>query len=427
MGIGPVSETRRAVFLDRDGVLDRVYVENGKPHPPATLEELEILPGVPEALRTLKARGFLLIVATNQPDVARGTRRRELVEAINAALMSQLPLDDIRVCYHDDPDDCACRKPRPGMLLDAAVQYGIDLTGSFMIGDRDKDIEAGQRAGCKTIMMDKEYLEPEMTTPDFRARTLPEAADWIIATAFKGEGPLRSLSELRVKIFADGADKAGMLAMYQNPLIKGFTTNPTLMRKAGVSDFEAFARDILCVIKDRPVSFEVFSDEFDEMERQAHKITEWGPNVHVKIPITNTRRESSIDLIHRLAGAGIKLNITACMTLDQLREASAALAGGPSAFVSLFAGRIADTGRDPVPMIAAGVEILKPYPQLELLWASPRELLNVFQADAVGCHIITATNDILKKLEFVGKDLGEFSLDTVKMFHDDAAKAGYVL
>jgi transaldolase len=238
---------------------------------------------------------------------------------------------------------------------------------------------------------------------------------------------LKLLSELQVKIFADGADKAGMLAMHQNPLIKGFTTNPTLMRKAGVSDYEAFARDILSAITDRPVSFEVFSDEFGEMERQARKITQWAANVYVKIPITNTRRESSIALIHRLSQAGIKLNITACMTVDQLREAGAALAGGPSAFVSLFAGRIADTGRDPIPLIAAGVELLKPYPQLEMLWASPRELLNIFQADSVGCHIITATNDILKKLEFVGKDLGDFSLDTVKMFYDDAAKAGYVL
>jgi len=238
---------------------------------------------------------------------------------------------------------------------------------------------------------------------------------------------MKSLSELQVKIFADGADLAGMLEMYRNPLIKGFTTNPTLMRKAGVADYQALARDILQAIPDRPISFGVLSDEFDEMERQAHKIASWGRHVYVKIPITNTRGESALELIHDLAGDGVKVNVTAMLTLDQIRDASAALAGGPSAFVSLFAGRVADTGRDPMPMMAAAVELIRVYPNVELLWASPRELLNIFQADAVGCHIITATNDVLKKLELVGKDLHEFSLETVKMFHDDALKAGYTL
>jgi transaldolase len=238
---------------------------------------------------------------------------------------------------------------------------------------------------------------------------------------------LKSLSELRVKIFADGADVAGMLEMYRNPLIKGFTTNPTLMRKAGVTDYEAFARGVLRTITDRPISFEVFSDDWSEMERQARKIAQWGPNVYVKIPITNTRAESSVDLIRRLTGAGVKLNITAMTTLEQIRTASAALAGGAPALVSLFAGRVADTGRDPVPMIQAAVVHLHAYPHVELLWASPRELLNIFQADEAGCHVITVTNDVLKKLELVGKDLTEYSLETVKMFHGDAAKAGYVL
>jgi transaldolase len=233
------------------------------------------------------------------------------------------------------------------------------------------------------------------------------------------------LSELRIKLFADGADKAGMLEMHRNPLIKGFTTNPTLMRKAGVTDYRAFALDILTEIRDRPISFEVFSDEFMEMERQAREIARWGSNVYVKIPVTNTRQESSVELIRRLAGAGLKLNVTAILALDQVRDVTAALAGGPPAVVSVFAGRVADTGYDPVPLMAAAVEIARPYPNVELLWASPRELLNIFQADAVGCHIITATNDILKKLDGVGKDLHDFSLDTVKMFRDDAVKVGY--
>jgi transaldolase len=238
---------------------------------------------------------------------------------------------------------------------------------------------------------------------------------------------MKALADLRVKLFADGADKAGMLEMYHNPLIQGFTTNPTLMRKAEVLDYQAFARDILRVIPDRPISFEVFSDDFGEMEQQARRIAQWGENVYVKIPVTNTWGESSADLVRSLAQAGVKLNVTALMTLDQVYHVSAALADGPQAFVSVFAGRLADTGRDPIPVMAAAVELLRMYPNIELIWASPRELLNIFQADTIGCHIITATNDILAKLRLVGKDLHEYSLETVKMFRDDAVKAGYTL
>jgi transaldolase len=237
----------------------------------------------------------------------------------------------------------------------------------------------------------------------------------------------KPVADLRVKIFADGAERAHILQMYRNPLIRGFTTNPTLMRKAGVSDYEAFARDIVKAVPDRPISLEVFADEFDEMERQALKISRWGDNVYTKIPVTNTRRESSLDLIRRLAQNGVKLNVTAMMTLDQVRVVSAALAAGPPACVSMFAGRIADTGRDPVPIMAAAVELLRPHPNIELIWASPRELLNIFQADSVGCHIITATNDLLQKLPLVGKDLDDYSLETVEMFYRDASHAGFTL
>jgi len=234
-------------------------------------------------------------------------------------------------------------------------------------------------------------------------------------------------TQLRVKVFADGADKAHMLEMYSNPLIRGFTTNPTLMRKAGIGDYEAFARDVLAVIKDRPVSFEVFSDEFEEMERQARKIATWGENVYVKIPITNTRREPSYGLIRRLTNAGIKLNVTALLTLEQTRCTVQALENGAPSSISIFAGRIADTAVDPVPVMTSALEMMAPHPQMELIWASPRELLNIFQADAIGCHIITVTSDILKKLNLVGKDLGDYSLETVKMFHDDARHSGFEL
>lgn len=235
----------------------------------------------------------------------------------------------------------------------------------------------------------------------------------------------KQISDLRVKIFADGADKAGMLRLYANPLIKGFTTNPTLMRKAGISDYQAFALDLLKAIPDRPISFEVFSDEFQEMAQQARVIAEWGSNVYVKIPITNTRGESSIPLLRDLAGAGIKLNVTAMTTVAQVRSVVPALAGGPPACASVFAGRVADTGRDPVPLMAEAVGLLTPHPNLELIWASPRELLNIFHADAIGCHIITVTHDILAKLPLVGKDLDQYSLETVKMFREDAVKAGF--
>ena len=238
---------------------------------------------------------------------------------------------------------------------------------------------------------------------------------------------MKKISDLNVKMFADGADMDGILQMYQKPYIKGFTTNPTLMRKAGISDYEAFAHALLAKVSDRPISFEVFADDFPEMERQARLIAAWGDNVYVKIPVTNTRREPSDALVRRLSHEGVKLNVTALMTPAQVRAIFECLEGGAPAYISVFAGRIADTGRDPLPIMTECLEILSGARGIELIWASCRELLNVFQADAIGCDIITVTNDILGKLKLVGKDLDEFSLDTVKMFHDDGAKAGFKL
>ena len=230
-----------------------------------------------------------------------------------------------------------------------------------------------------------------------------------------------------IKIFADGADKTGMLNMYRNSKIDGFTTNPTLMRKAGITDYMGFAKEILQTIDDKPVSFEVFADEFEEMERQAREIATWGSNVYVKIPVTNTKKISCAPLIKKLSAEGVQLNITAILSLEQVSEVADALKNGSSSFVSVFAGRIADTGVDPVPLMKRALEILKPVSNAELLWASPREVLNVYQAESIGCHIITATNDILKKLDLKGKDLEEYSLETVQMFFDDAQQAGYSL
>lgn len=238
---------------------------------------------------------------------------------------------------------------------------------------------------------------------------------------------MKRIEDLTVKVFADGAELAGILALYANPVIRGFTTNPTLMRRAGVADYRAFAAEVLRAIPDRPISFEVFADDFAEMERQARAIATWGENVFVKIPVTNTRRESSVPLVRRLSASGVKVNVTALTSDRQVLEVASAVADAPAAFISVFAGRVADTGRDPVPMMAAAVEALRPLPHVELIWASPRELLNVFQADEIGCHVITVTFDILKKLAIVGKDLDDYSLETVQMFYDDGKAAGYTL
>jgi transaldolase len=236
---------------------------------------------------------------------------------------------------------------------------------------------------------------------------------------------MERVQQLRVKLFADGADFDGIVALAANPIIRGFTTNPTLARNAGVRNYEEFGRKVLAAVPDRPVSLEVFADDFPGMTRQARAIASWGKNVNVKIPVTNTNREFSGEVIRRLSAEGIIVNVTAITTVDQVRRVADHLSPDAPAIVSVFAGRIADTGVDPVPMMAEAVKVLRQRPKAELLWASPRELLNIFQADAVGCHIITATKDVLGKLSLVGKDLDDYSLETVKMFRRDAVAAGF--
>ena len=238
---------------------------------------------------------------------------------------------------------------------------------------------------------------------------------------------MRALNRLNVKIFADGADRARMLELHAKPYIRGLTTNPTLMRKAGISDYRAFAREVLAEITEKPVCFEVLADEFGEMERQAQEIASWADNVYVKIPVCNTRRATSAPLIGRLAARGVKVNVTAIMTLAQVRETLTALNPMTPSYISVFAGRIADTGIDPVPLMAEAVRMLRANTKAQLVWASSRELFNIFQADAVGCPVITVTADILDKLALIGHDLTEYSLDTVKMFYDDAQSAGFLL
>jgi transaldolase len=236
---------------------------------------------------------------------------------------------------------------------------------------------------------------------------------------------MKPLNELKIKIFADGADKTSMLEIGKNPMVKGFTTNPTLMHKAGVRDYEAFAKDILQAIPDRNISFEVFADDFPEMERQARKITTWGKNVSVKIPIINTKRESAAPLIKTLSQDGIALNVTAIFTIEQAQAVIDSVKGGAPCIVSVFAGRIADTGRDPLPLMIESVKRLKATPNAELLWASTREFFNIIQADEIGCQIITAPNDVIKKLSGYGKGMDESTLETVKVFYADGQAAGF--
>jgi transaldolase len=238
---------------------------------------------------------------------------------------------------------------------------------------------------------------------------------------------MTDVSKLKVKIFADGADKNGIIEIGKHAYIKGFTTNPTLMRKVGITDYEKFSREVLELIGDRPISYEVFADDFAEMERQARKITTWGKNVYVKIPVTNTKREKANVMIERLAKDGIQLNVTALMTVEQVREVTAAVKDGPHSYISVFAGRIADTGVDPVPLMTEALKVMKDAPKAELIWASPRELLNIFHAESIGCHVITVTNDILAKLKLLGKDLSDYSLETVQMFHKDGEASGFRL
>ena len=230
-----------------------------------------------------------------------------------------------------------------------------------------------------------------------------------------------------MEIFADGADLSSITALAADPVIKGFTTNPTLMRQAGVADYEAFSKQVIEVVGDRPLSLEVFTDDIDHMESQAIKIASWGECVFVKIPVTNTKGESTAALVERLVGAGVKVNVTALFTTTQVEIVTRALSKDVPAFVSVFAGRIADAGQDPIPIMTTAIEILLPLPEAQLIWASPRELLNIVQADEIGCDVITVTHDLLKKLPSLGKDLDQFSLETVKMFFDDGAAAGYTI
>src|ERR1017187_3115989 len=440
---------RPAVFLDRDGTLNVQVLRDGRPFAAASLEEFRLFEGVPEACRALKAAGFLLVVVTNQPDVGRGTISEAVVDAMHARLRKLVPeIDRVEACYDSGRGEASLpRKPEPGMILDAAKALGIDLSRSRMGGDRWRAADCGKRGGVRTVFIDFRYSEKFNSAPDYTVGPFPEAASLILGIAGRGKSDVEStcpipgrdlnsgaqktmkaLSDLKIHLYADGADKAGILDLYAKPYIKGLTTNPSLMKKAGIKDYEAFAKDILQTVKAKPISLEVFTDDFADMKRQALKISALGDNVYTKIPITNSRGEPSLPLVRELAKQGVKLNITAILTLRQVAGVAEALNPAVPSVVSVFAGRIADTGVDPVPLMRACGALLEGHDKAELLWASTREVLNIFHAQECGCDIITVPHDILAKAaKLLAMDLTELSLDTVRMFAKDAAECGYKL
>ncbi len=420
------ANTKRAVFLDRDGVLIVPEMRNGRSYAPRSIETFRMYPQAAEALARLKAAGYLLIVVTNQPDIGNGLVSVEVVNEMHRLIAQALPIDRIEMCPHSQSEDCNCRKPKPGMLINAARHLEIDLAGSVMVGDRFSDMEAGRAAGCRTIFMDLDYQREEPVAADYAVRSLGEAADLILRVMPISSGTAkRAASGLKVKIFADGADLDGILEMAKLSYIKGFTTNPTLMRKAGVTNYEAFARSLLERITQHPVSFEVFADDFPGMIAQARAIASWGKNVNVKVPVMNTRGEFTGPVLRTLAAEGIELNVTAIMTPEQITAVTEVLDYKVPAIVSVFAGRVADTGIDPVAHMRACKDVLAVRPRAELLWASPREVLNIFQADDIGCDIITCTNDMIAKLSLAGKDLLDYSRETVQMFYRDATASSF--
>lgn len=423
------------ILLDRDGVLnDMVYhPEHGTVDSPMHPEQVTLLPGVPEALKLMTDAGFGMAVVTNQPAAAKGKTTRANLEAVHARVLQEATASGGRilsshVCYHRAEDRCTCRKPATGLLEEAFGQNpDYDRRASWMVGDGVTDIQAGKALGLLTALIGKkpcavcQNLEDTCGMPTTSTPDLPSFAAMLTRG---GPAPMR----LRVKVFADGADLAAICRRAADPNIRGFTTNPSLMRKAGVDDYGAFARAALAAVGGRPISFEVIADTEEEIERQALLIHSWGENAYVKIPITNTHGHPLSGLAGRLSQRGVKCNVTAILALDQVCAAATALRGGAPSVVSVFAGRVADAGVDPVVHMRAALAICRSLdPRIELLWASPREVLNIVQANDIGCDIITVTDDLLSKMPNLGKDLTQFSLETVRMLKGDADAGGYTL
>ena len=438
------------IVLDRDGVLNKLLIdpEHGTIDSPLYPSQVEILEGVPEILARLTQAGYGLTIATNQPAFAKGKTTRKNLEDVHAKIVLLLEAQGARIlsshiCFHRSEDRCGCRKPRTGLLEDAfRLHSAFDPKSSWMVGDGITDIQAGEAYGLKTAFVGPKkpdiikMFHEIQTRPLFWAADIIEFGEYLLSTPnnltrnidmqenTQRDYPFAS----KIKIYSDGADLASMVEMAANPKIQGMTTNPTLMKKAKISDYRNFCQDALAKIKTKPISFEVFADDFDNMRRQALEIASWGSNVYVKIPIMNSEGMSSLELIQDLSHKEVKLNVTAILSLNQVSQTCIALKGGAPSIVSVFAGRIADTGRNPFPMMQKALEICQYTDKnIELLWASTREVLNIVQAEQAGCHIITVPPDLIKKMAFFDKDLELLSLETVQMFKNDADSAGFTL
>ena len=415
-----------AVFVDRDGVINEPVWDTRTQsfESPYRPEDVALVPGAAEGLARLA--GFKLVLVSNQPSAAKGQTTLEALAAVHERVAELLrtagvELDGVLLLpppsrLHRPVRRAASR--RPGCCATPPPSWTWTSPRSWMVGDADTDVTAAHAAGARAVLVEhpqtahrrRGAVAPEHTAPDLRAGRRMD-----------------KVPRLTTKLFADGADLEHILRLAADERIRGFTTNPTLMWKAGLTDYTVFCRRLLAEITDRPISFEVFADDAEEIRRQARIIAGWGENVYVKVPVTTTRGESLADVVRDLSADGVQVNVTALFTPAQVREITAAVADGAPSYLSVFAGRIADTGRDPVPIMREALEIMREAPQAELIWASPRELLNVVQADSIGCHIITCTSDVLAKLGTLGKDLEQFSLETVQMFHRDAVTAGFEL
>lgn len=432
--------SRPLILLDRDGVLNKMVIEpeHGVADSPLHPSQVVLMAGVAEALARLTEAGYGLVVVSNQPAAAKGKTSRENLEAVHARVIAQACARGARilgshVCWHRAEDDCSCRKPAVG-LLQAALQAHPEhaRAGAWMVGDGLTDVQAGRTLGLHTAFIGKMFcaackqLDDTVGPADHIAPHLPAFVDHLLGTAATPVGPLASA--LRVRVFADGADLVTLRRRAADPRIAGFTTNPSLARKAGVNGYERFAREALAVAEGRPLSIEVVADDADTIAAQARRIHGWGDNAYVKIPVTTSRGEPLWPLAGRLSQEGVKINLTALLPLWQVAQAAEVFRGGAPSIVSVLAGRVADAGIDPVGHMRAARAICRAAdPAIELLWASPREVYNVVQADHIGVDIITLTDDLLCKLHLLGGDLDAVSLDTVRGLKADADLGGLLL
>ncbi len=425
-----------------------VNVDHGTIDSPLHPDQVDVPDDVPEAIKILTDLGYGLAVATNQPAAKQNKTTHENLLAVHEKVLRLAQshggkILSSHICFHRAEENCICRKPKTKLLEDAiAANKDYSAAGGWMIGDGVTDVMAGALLGLNTGFVGKEKIEFHKVFEEYGVfpthwgKKLLNFANYIrlrMATHKTGDHKVStvqapSIFKNKIKIYSDGADMASLLEMANNPNVHGITTNPTLMKKAGIAKYKEFCIEVLSKVKDKPISFEIFADDLVSMKSQALEISSWGKNVYVKIPVTNTEGVSTAPLVKELSHLGVRLNVTAILTIGQVYTVCEALKGGAPAVVSVFAGRVADTGRDPMPVMAAASELCRAAGEnIELLWASTREVFNVIQAEQAGCDIITVAPDMIKKMSMLNMDLLQLSIETVRMFKRDADQAGFQL